>query len=90
MIADRLRALVAELRSSHGWIGYTRADYADRLEQILAEDAGGWRPIAEKPDYGSCEVRGIHHARDYCPCEYVGKLTHYRPLPEPPPQEAQP
>ena len=47
MIADRLRALVAELRSSHGWIGFTRNDYANRLEQILAEDAGGWRPVIE-------------------------------------------
>ncbi len=57
----------------------------DGLADVLAREAGGWRTIETLPDHGSCEVRGIHKAIDYCPCEYVGKLTHWRP--EPPPQE---
>ena len=75
MIADRLRALVAELRAqadheqqalehfiAHAPIVHCdavvaalreRLAIADRLDQILAEDAGGWRPIAEAPRDGT-------------------------------------
>ena len=67
MIADRLRALVAELRAQadheqqalEHFIAHApivncdavvaalreRLAIADRLDQILAEDAGGWRPV---------------------------------------------
>ena len=70
MIADRLRALVAELRLARGLQGPTWREIADRLEQILAEDAGGWRSMDSAP---KSAVKGRHitgaYILGFCPDE---------------------
>ncbi len=122
MIADRLRALVAELRAQadheqqalEHFIAHApivncdavvaalreRLAIADRLDQILAEDAGGWRSMDSAPRDGTRFL--------WCSYNETGRLQWFysvirwpefkecftegwwRPLPEPPPQEPQP
>lgn len=92
MIADRLRALVAELRAQadheqqalEHFIAHApivncdavvaalreRLAIADRLDQILAEDAGGWRSMGSAP---KSTVEGRHitgaYILGFCPDE---------------------
>lgn len=75
---------------------------ADRLTAILAADAGGWRPIAEAPTdgtpiigwngrvmlvaWGGQRPPKWREGSAFGPAAWI-KPTHWRPLPEPPPQE---
>lgn len=114
MIADRLRALVASWSRDNGdppdtdyQSGYMAActEHAREVERILAEDAGGWRPIAEmpadgrevlawKPEPRSDEEGDRGWNKVIADLEQETWLrwgyTHWMPLPSPPPQEPQP
>ena len=104
MIHDSLRALIGRLRGFDRGAG-TRfeAGFADglawaanRLEQILAEDAGGWRPVQISSGWSDgaglmepstwivvlCADGSIWRRFD---CDMI-----WTRIPSPPPQEPQP
>ena len=105
MIADRLRALVASWPSDNGdppdtdyQSGYMAAcaEHAHEVEQILAEDAGGWRPVQISSGWSDgaglmepstwivvlCADGSIWRRFD---CDMI-----WTRIPSPPPQEPQP